>query len=246
MTYTQRFYSRKSIRLREYDYSQQGLYFITICTQNRACLFGSIDHSPNNDSTDTNLFNNNSSPINKSVMILNDAGKFANECWMEIPKHFPHVILHEFIIMPNHIHGIIELTPVGANNHSPSKHSSNIHMPNYNLMDNYCNANEWLGNNANEWDINETKKLNENNANEWDENRANNYSPLRGTSKTIGSVVRGFKIGVTKWMRQHTNVYDVWQRNYHEHIIRNEQSYFRISEYIIQNPYKWKDDRFYL
>jgi len=63
--------------------------------------------------------------------------------------------------------------------------------------------------------------------------------------RSIGSIVRGFKIGVTKWMRQNTDVYYVWQRNYYEHIIRDEQSYQRISEYIINNPAKWADDKFY-
>jgi hypothetical protein len=101
-------------------------------------------------------------------------------------------------------------------------------------------------NKTNKCDVNKTYVCNVNRENVCDVNRANNYSPLRGTSKTIGSVVRGFKIGVTKWMRQNTDVYDVWQRNYYEHIIRNEQSYLRIMEYIIQNPNRWKDDRFYL
>jgi len=78
---------------------------------------------------------------------------------------------------------------------------------------------------------------------------AKNFSPLqpgqrpRGTSKTIGSVIRGFKIGVTKWMRTQTNVYDVWQRNYYEHIIRNENELDRIREYIVNNPLKWEFDR---
>lgn len=58
-------------------------------------------------------------------------------------------------------------------------------------------------------------------------------------------MVRGFKIGVTKWMRQNTDVYDVWQRNYYEHIIRDEQSYQRISNYIIANPQNWIQDKFY-
>jgi len=77
---------------------------------------------------------------------------------------------------------------------------------------------------------------------------AKNFSPLQppqricGTSKTIGSVIRGFKIGVTKWMRQHTDVYDVWQRNYHEHIIRNETDLARIREYIDNNPAQWELD----
>lgn len=58
-------------------------------------------------------------------------------------------------------------------------------------------------------------------------------------------MVRGFKIGVTKWMRQNTDVYRVWQRNYYEHIIRNEISYHRIADYIIKNPANWKNDKFH-
>jgi REP element-mobilizing transposase RayT len=78
---------------------------------------------------------------------------------------------------------------------------------------------------------------------------AKNFSPLRsgqrprGTSKTIGSVIRGFKIGVTKWMRQNTEFYHIWQRNYYEHIIRNENELNRIREYIANNPMKWEFDR---
>jgi REP element-mobilizing transposase RayT len=70
--------------------------------------------------------------------------------------------------------------------------------------------------------------------------------------RSIGSIVRGFKIGVTKWFRNNPAgaenflpLRQLWQRNYHEHIIRDEQSYQRISEYIINNPAKWKGDKFY-
>jgi REP element-mobilizing transposase RayT len=179
--------NRKSIRLKGYDYSQAGLYFITICCQDRACLFGDV--------------------VNGKIG-LNVAGKIANECWLEIPEHFPNVILHEYIVMPNHIHGIIELTEiVGAKNFSLHQHSPH-------------------------------------------HTGANDFSPLLipfvSPSRTIGSIVRGFKIGVTKWMRQNTDFETVWQRNYHEHIIRNEQSYQTISDYIINNPAKWADDKFYL
>ena len=78
--------------------------------------------------------------------------------------------------------------------------------------------------------------------------RAKNLSPLkvgspRGTSKTIGSVVRGFKIGVTKWIRQHTKIENVWQRNYYEHVIRNEDELNLVREYIQNNPKKWEMDR---
>ena len=77
-------------------------------------------------------------------------------------------------------------------------------------------------------------------------NRANNDSPLpRSPSKTIGSVIRGYKIGVTKWVRANTNIETLWQRNYYEIIIRNEQSYETISKYIINNPAKWQVDKFF-
>lgn len=82
---------RRSIRLKGYDYSQNGLYFITICCHAKACLFGEV--------------------IN-GKMILNNAGKLSDKCWMEIPIHFPNVVLHEYVIMPNHVHAIIESTNV--------------------------------------------------------------------------------------------------------------------------------------
>jgi REP element-mobilizing transposase RayT len=182
--------NRHSIRLKEYDYSKSGLYFVTICCENRKCLFGKIDDSQ---------------------MVLNDAGVMANECWMDIPKHFPNTVLHEYAIMPNHVHGIIEIT-----------NTENSSIP----------------------DISHKK-------------RAKDVSPLRdslvsqmfcGTSKTIGSIVRGFKIGVTKWLRnnlssQYPQNQSVWQRNYYEHIISNEQSYQNITNYIINNPSTWKQDK---
>lgn len=88
MPYNPKIHHRRSIGLKGYDYSRQGLYFITICCDKRRCLFGEIT---------------------KGQMVLNEAGKFTNECWKEIPGHFPNAVLHEYIIMPNHVHGIIEL-----------------------------------------------------------------------------------------------------------------------------------------
>lgn len=182
--YNPAIHHRRSIRLKGYDYAQEGFYFITICCHDRARLFGEITNNK---------------------MILNECGKIAENCWLEIPNHFPNVELHEHIIMPNHIHGIIEIKfksnfptdfpTVGANDYSPLRLGNRI-LP-------------------------------------------------RSPSKTIGSIVRGFKIGVTKWMRQNTNVHDVWQRNYYDNIIRNEQSYQRISNYIRNNPKNWKEDKFH-
>jgi len=201
MKYDPNIHHRHSIRLQTYDYSQPGVYFITVCTQNREYLFGEIMDGK---------------------MQLNNAGRIAKECWQEIPKHYPDLILDEFIIMPNHVHGILI---VGANNHSPSlnNHFSNVH---------WCN----------------------------NFSRAKNFSPLRGrrqrrcpinmchigTSKTIGSVIRGYKIGVTKWFRQNTDIYTVWQRNYWERIIRNETELEKIREYIQNNPNQWKSDKLFI
>ena len=93
------YHNRHTIRLKNYDYSKAGLYFITICTQNRDCMFGEI--------TD-------------GKMELSRIGKMAEKSWLEIPQHFPQVVLHDFVIMPNHVHGIIEITTdtvvVGAKN----------------------------------------------------------------------------------------------------------------------------------
>ncbi len=119
MTYHPSIHHRKSIRLKGYDYSQTGLYFFTICVHNRARLFVQIMRA-NNQSAMKN------SPNHPSFqMMLNDAGQIANQCWLDIPKHFPNVVLHEHIIMPDHIHGIIEI--VGANQHSTDILSKDIH-----------------------------------------------------------------------------------------------------------------------
>jgi len=82
---------RKSIRLKNYDYSSSGWYFVTICTQNRKCLFGNIVGVGLSDPS----------------MILNDVGKMVNQWWLKMQKRFKNVTLDEYKIMPNHVHGII-------------------------------------------------------------------------------------------------------------------------------------------
>ncbi len=82
---------RQSIRLKDYDYSQNGVYFVTICTYKKQCLFGDITNSK---------------------MELSEIGAIAGKCWNEIPNHFPNVLLDYSVVMPNHIHGIVNI--VGA------------------------------------------------------------------------------------------------------------------------------------
>jgi len=100
MPYNPKTHHRRSIRLKHYDYSLAGLYFITACSQNHACLFGSIknDH-----------------------LLLNDAGMMVEQQWKNLVLRFDNVVLHQFVVMPNHFHGIIEITtkeidPTGKRN----------------------------------------------------------------------------------------------------------------------------------
>jgi putative transposase len=94
MRYDPRIHHRRSIRLKEYDYTQPGAYFITICTEARQCLFGNVV---------------------KGEIQLNCLGQIALNYWLEIPEHFPQIELDSFVIMPNHLHGILVITdkPVG-------------------------------------------------------------------------------------------------------------------------------------
>lgn len=84
---SQKYHQRKSPRLRDYDYAQNGAYFVTFCAQNRANLFGSIGED--------------------GVMQLNDFGKIVWDCWYDLPKYYENIELNAFVVMPNHVHGII-------------------------------------------------------------------------------------------------------------------------------------------
>lgn len=198
--YNPAIHHRKSIRLKGYDYSQEGLYFITICTCNRECLFGEV--------------------INKE-MILNDAGRAANECWLKIPEHFPNVVLHEHVVMPNHVHGIIELVTAASVPVNVAGDSdiwfSDVGVQNFEPLPRMPSPPPPPS-----------------------QNKFQKIIP-----RSIGSIIRGYKIGVTNFFRTNTDIHKVWQRNFHEHIIRNEQSYWKISEYIIDNPKAWETDKFY-
>ncbi|MEJ5299358.1 MAG: transposase [Thermodesulforhabdaceae bacterium] len=97
--YDPQHHHRQSIRLKNYDYTQPGAYFITLCTYERAQLFGYVDNG---------------------AMVLNALGEIARQCWLAIPNHFPHTELDEFVIMPNHVHGIIWIVgDVGARHAVP-------------------------------------------------------------------------------------------------------------------------------
>lgn len=147
--------NRRSLRLKGYDYSQAGLYYITICIKDRQCLFGRVENQQ---------------------MILNDAGHMVKQWYHEIENKHPDKKCHEMVIMPNHIHFIIATIPTVV---------------------------QWF------------------------------------KTMTTNEYIRGVKNHQWKPFNG-----KLWQRNYWEHIIRNDLSYANISTYILENPQQWNSDSF--
>jgi putative transposase len=162
-------YRIESARLSSWDYSRPGSYFITICTKKRNHFFGEI--------------------INE-IMHLNEIGLIADSGWRMIPGHYENMMLDEFVVMPNHIHGIIiinDISVVVEAGHAPS-------LP-------------------------------------------------QPPKNTVSNMVGSFKSAVTKLARP-INPDFGWQSRFHDHIIRNQAEFIRISNYIINNPANWDSDKF--
>jgi len=153
--------NRKSLRLKNYDYSRCGLYFITICTHHRVKYFGEIL---------------------ENQFMPNRAGMMIKNRWCDMADRFDGLILDEYVVMPNHFHAILKI---------------------------------------------EAKML-------------------------LGDIVGVFKSVTTNDYIKGVHDDDwfgfekkLWQRNYYEHIIRDEKSYLTLSQYIQNNPSKWQEDRFF-
>jgi putative transposase len=157
MKFDPKIHHRHSIRLQGYDYSQAGAYYVTIVIHDREQILGEI--------------------INQE-MRLNKNGEIVKYAWLDLPKHYRNVKLDAFVIMPNHVHGIIILT-----DHDGKRHP-------------------------------------------------------------LSEIVRAFKSFSARRINglRNTQGVPVWQRNYYEHIIRNEQEHERIYNYILSNPLNWEND----
>ena len=165
---------RRSIRLKEYDYSRAGAYFVTISARNRQCLFGKIEDGK---------------------VQLSAAGEIVQSEWLRSESVRRNVVLDEFVIMPNHVHGIIMLTDktgfVGATRRvAPTR-------------------------------------------------------PCGPVPGSIGAIIGQFKSAATKRINQlrKTRGARVWQRNYYEHVLRNENELDRVREYMTNNPLRWELDQ---
>lgn len=202
-SYNPNIHKRKSIRLKGYDYSKAGLYFITICCKNRIPHFGNISNGK---------------------MILNQYGIIAHNEWANTPFIRPNIELGEFIIMPDHMHAIIRICTGVL--HTP------VHIPH--TRNDIPHTDDRTGVLHTPYDIPESHN-----------HRGVCNTPLRSPSQTIGALIRGYKSSVTKQLNSFNIDCPIWQRNYYEHIIRDEKSYQNISNYIINNPRKWAIDTCY-
>lgn len=160
MSYDPFRHRRRSIRLKDYDYSQPGHYFVTICTAGRQLLLARFEDED---------------------ILLNAAGRLIRQTWVDIRVRFPHVELDEFVVMPNHFHGIVVITE---------------------------------------------------------------RSPPGEKRPTLGQIVGYFKYHSTRLynLLEKTDGVKLWQRNYYEHIIRNEREWNAVRRYIRDNPQNWLQD----
>ncbi|MCS6885522.1 MAG: transposase [Acidobacteriota bacterium] len=222
MTYDPDKHHRRSIRLKGYDYAQPGAYFITIVTQDRECLFGDVVDGK---------------------MRLNAMGQIVQQCWQDIPCHFPHAELDAFVVMPNHIHGIVVITDtnvgawhVGTRHAVPLHHATPIPPPPMPPQDPIPLSNPTPPHDA---------VLPRNIPTSPNVNTPRTEQFGKPVASTIPTIIRSFKSAVT----QRINALcsnpgaPVWQRNYYEHIIRDEQSLSHIRQYIRDNPLRWMFDR---
>jgi REP element-mobilizing transposase RayT len=179
-------YRIPSARLQTWDYGNNCSYFITICTKNREYYFGEIVETPTTEPT----------------MQLNEIGKLTEQYWMEIPNHFPFIELGNFVVMPNHVHGILIID------------KPDMAVQTRLIASLPTKTGGFAGDN----------------------------NPM--FHENISRICRWFKGRCSFEIRKLHADFE-WQPRFHDHIIRNSQSFERIQDYIANNPRNWKDDKFY-
>ncbi len=225
MKYNPGIHHRRTIRLRGYDYSSPGAYFVTICVQNRACLFGDIRNGE---------------------MDLNDAGRMVTKWYNELENKFPDIQCDAFICMPNHVHFIIitvradlrvcpenwgEQSNWGEHTGSPQRNGS----PQQNGSPQRNGSSQRNGLPQQHGLMGEQSK--------WGEHTG---SPLQKIVQWYKTMTTNEYIRMVKQNGWKPFDGKLWQRNYYEHIVRNEYELNKIREYIINNPFNWRSDENYL
>ncbi|HLO45509.1 MAG TPA: hypothetical protein VK175_14320 [Leadbetterella sp.] len=244
-------YRIPSARLQSYDYASQGMYFVTICTKFMQHFFGKIIIDSVN---------------RKAKLEPTEIGKIAETEWYKSLEMRPDMNLDigEFVVMPNHIHGIII---IGKNEFNSGDLNSQWHWnmdaiansESHRNMDTIANSESHRNMHANSHS-HRSMHANSHSHRSTDAmhrvstqsaSATQSTSPTPSTfknafapqSKNLASIIRGYKSAVTTYARKNKIRFE-WHVRYHDHIIRNEAEYLRISNYIKNNPSKWLDDKF--
>jgi putative transposase len=215
---------RRSIRLPGYDYAQAGAYFVTINTHNRECLFGAVVNGE---------------------MVLSRFGQVAAEYWGAIPHHFPHVELDAWVVMPNHIHGIVWIVANAGSRPrrgeafstawqgAGSGRPADVALVGVRAVENASPLQDasmpagLVGANA-------APPLDLEDA-DW---------PRGASARSLGAITGHFKSLTSRRINRmrHAPGARVWQRNYYEHVVRDDRDLERIRAYIAANPLHWAED----
>jgi len=195
-------YRIPSARAQWWDYGWNGSYFITICTWEKERYFGEVLNGK---------------------MILSKTGIIADILWHQIPRYAKHVELGKYVVMPNHMHGILILNkPDFTNKQDNDLDNSQVETLHATSL----------------------RPENQQDTKELEELKNEFMSSISPKSNSVGAIIRSYKSAVTKHANR-LGLEHAWQPRYHDHIIRNEDEFHRISNYIKINPENWKKDRFY-
>jgi REP element-mobilizing transposase RayT len=239
MKYDPERHHRRSIRLRGYDYSQAGAYFVTICTQNRACLFGEVVDG---------------------TMQLNPLGAIVQQTWHDLPNHVAGIRLDTFVVMPNHVHGIIMIVDdTGANTVGAD---GDVRMGGVGAQGGVGAGSEPAPTTKPNPAIEPTPTTEAKNPTATPTSTitpATEPAPIieattpgpaaisavRLKRQGLPEIIRQFKTFSARRINEHrgTPGIAIWQRNYYEHIIRNRAALHQIQQYIPDNPRRWASDR---
>ncbi len=196
MRFDPKIHHRRSLRLNEYDYTQQGAYFVTLVVQNRVQMFGSIVDG---------------------IVIMNDAGRMIQTAWLALPDRFPSIELDEFVIMPNHMHGILVIggisTDVVVTGSEPGNVGATLVVA---PKPGEVTPNIWAGTSP-----------------------APTLGDVVGAYKSLTTCAYSQSVRDFGWIAFDRRL---WQRNYYERIIRDDREWDAIRTYILQNPQQWETD----
>ncbi|MFD2145246.1 transposase [Mucilaginibacter antarcticus] len=209
-------------RLQSWNYADNGLYFVTICIQNREPLFGNI--------VETQCFaspadkRDHTAPTADAIMQLSALGKMVEQEWLKTPELRPdmNLVLNEYVVMPNHFHAIIY---IGENSYN----------------DPYFRDIAYIRDVSRSLSQGDAKHCVSTSINENTSDIKNKFGPQY---KNLASIIRGFKAAVTTYARKKEIPFN-WQPRFHDHIIKSNEEYIKIADYIVNNPSNWQADKFY-